>query len=95
MTDTDTDAAEPAAQPAGDGVVESVVDDALDDGAALDEAAVIEDAAVEPAVELTPLEFPVDGVPPVVESERDLLASARASAAGEGPLALVSERASV
>lgn len=82
MTDTDTDAAEPVAQAADQGAVESVAE------------SVVEDAAIEPAAPLTPLEFPVDGVPPVVESERELLACARAIAAGEGPVALDAERAS-
>ena len=41
----------------------------------------------EPAPPLTPLDMPVDGVPPVVESERALMDAARAIAAGEGPVA--------
>ena len=48
----------------------------------------------EPAIELTPLDMPVDGVPPVVEDERALMDAARAIAAGEGPVALDAERAS-
>lgn len=37
---------------------------------------------------------PADGVPPVVESERDLLRAAEAIAAGTGPVAVDAERAS-
>jgi ribonuclease D len=47
-----------------------------------------------PEVELTPLDTPADGVPPVIESERGLDDAARAIAAGEGPVALDAERAS-
>ena len=54
----------------------------------------VADPDAEPAVELTPLEMPADGVPPVIESERDLLECARSIAAGEGPVALDAERAS-
>ncbi len=54
----------------------------------------VADPDAEPAVELTPLEAPADGVPPVIESERDLLECARSIAAGEGPVALDAERAS-
>src|SRR5512138_2702063 len=42
----------------------------------------------------TLLEHPADGVPPVVESERDLMAAAAAIAEGEGPVAIDAERAS-
>jgi ribonuclease D len=42
----------------------------------------------------TLLEHPADGVPPVVESERDLMAAAEAIAQGEGPVAIDAERAS-
>jgi ribonuclease D len=51
-----------------------------------------EDAGSE--VELVPLDTPADGVPPVVETERDLTAAAEAIAAGIGPVALDAERAS-
>ncbi len=47
-----------------------------------------------PEVELTPLDTPADGVPPVIDSERGLDDAARAIAAGEGPVALDAERAS-
>ncbi|YAL84535.1 HRDC domain-containing protein [Dermacoccaceae bacterium W4C1] len=40
------------------------------------------------------LEAPAEGIPPVIESERDLLAAARTLAAGSGPVALDAERAS-
>ncbi len=43
---------------------------------------------------LIPLSEPSEGVPPVVESERDLDAAGRAIAAGQGPVALDAERAS-
>lgn len=52
------------------------------------------EAQVEPALLMTPLDMPADGVPPVVDSERGLLEAARAIAAGEGPVALDAERAS-
>ncbi|HEV7147593.1 MAG TPA: HRDC domain-containing protein [Pedococcus sp.] len=56
------------------------------------------DAALESSVEtelsLTPLDMPIDGVPPVVTSERALLEAARAIAAGDGSVALDAERAS-
>jgi ribonuclease D len=61
-----------------------------------DTDAAISAAQAEPApeVELTPLDTPADGVPPVVDSERGLDDAARAIAAGEGPVALDAERAS-
>lgn len=43
---------------------------------------------------MTELLHPADGVPDVVETERDLLAAARAIAGGEGPVAIDAERAS-
>lgn len=43
---------------------------------------------------LVPLDMPADGVPAVVESEQGVLETARAIAAGEGPVALDAERAS-
>lgn len=52
------------------------------------------ESSAEPAVSLTPLDMPIDGVPPVVTSERALLEAARAIAAGEGSVALDAERAS-
>src|SRR6476661_7298022 len=52
------------------------------------------EADQEPAAPVTPLDMPVDGVPPVVDSERGLDTAARAIAAGEGPVALDAERAS-
>src|SRR5579872_5274239 len=52
------------------------------------------ESPVEPAPLMTPLDMPIDGVPPVVDSERGLLEAARAIAAGEGPVALDAERAS-
>ncbi|SRR5580765_385108 len=52
-------------------------------------------AAQEPARPApVPLDTPVDGVPDVVETERDLAAAARAVAAGVGPVGLDAERAS-
>ena len=52
------------------------------------------EASAGPEVELVPLDTPADGVPPVVETERDLQAAADAVAGGEGPVALDAERAS-
>ena len=71
----------------------------IDTGAAAhDVPQALTDEAVEPPVEptplMTPLDMPIDGVPPVVDSERGLLEAARAIAAGEGPVALDAERAS-
>jgi ribonuclease D len=42
----------------------------------------------------TPLEHPSDGVPPVVETERQLAQAAAAIAGGDGPVAIDAERAS-
>ena len=42
----------------------------------------------------TPLEHPADGVPPVIQGERELMGAAAAIAAGEGPVAIDAERAS-
>ena len=52
------------------------------------------DPAIGSVAPLTPLDAPADGVPPVVETERDLLDGAGAIAHGEGPVALDAERAS-
>jgi ribonuclease D len=66
---------------------------ATGDGAPTPPDAALE-SSVEPEVSLTPLDMPIDGVPPVVTSERALLEAARAIAAGEGSVALDAERAS-
>ena len=47
-----------------------------------------------PARELTPLEMPHDGVPPVVTTPQALADAVRALAAGSGPVAVDAERAS-
>jgi ribonuclease D len=51
-------------------------------------------APEEPAAPLAPLHEPADGVPHVVESERELERAASAIAAGGGPVAIDAERAS-
>ena len=48
----------------------------------------------QPSPPPVPLDTPADGIPPVVETERDLERAAAAIAAGEGPVALDAERAS-
>jgi ribonuclease D len=58
------------------------------------DAAISAQAEPSPEVELTPLDTPADGVPPVVDTERGLEEAARAIGAGEGPVALDAERAS-
>src|SRR5512139_3522100 len=47
-----------------------------------------------PAPAPVPLDEPADGVPQVVETERELARAAAAVAGGEGPVAIDAERAS-